>query len=197
MTGTLALYSEIIAGLHQTSSEEHLPQTVHGDTGRERVVFRYDPFSERESVRGGARGKCRETGRSARRDLPFFLVIRPARENERLPHGRLIAHHHHFGKGRARRIAALFGLSDLAEPLHVLGFFVLVVFSEFVVILVGAVVRAFAKCRFNQLRQRGFVLAVLVLHHPGFAEFRLDRDDLLHEFVVSGLRVFSLFLLLG
>src|SRR5207237_183602 len=133
--------------------------------------------------------KRRQAARRRWRHLPFLLAVIAACEDERLARGGLVGHHHHLRDTRVGRVPCLLRLPEFAEQLDVLRFLVLVVLGEFVVILVGAVVRPLAQRRLDERRQCGSVVAVLILRRGRVAEPLLDRQRLLHERVVSLLRL--------
>ena len=89
--------AEIIDRLDQPCSEDHLPETVYGNAGRQRIRGVHQPAGEVEPVAEGSAEATGKGGGYPGRDLFSRAVVGAANQQMRLAWGLALLHHHGGG----------------------------------------------------------------------------------------------------
>src|SRR5262245_23065616 len=114
MSRTLALRTEVFAGLDQAAPEVLLPNPVDGNTGRQRIILTYQPLSETQPVRRRIGRQTTQRGGHIAVDL-FVLVCESSADANKIGGSRdtgLVAHDQRGGNAKTVRL-----LLQFLEPL--------------------------------------------------------------------------------
>src|SRR6185369_839844 len=119
MRRLFALHAKILRRPHKARAKKLLPESIHRHASRQRILRVHQPAGESKSICRRIRWKRRQSPRSRRLHFLAALIVKPARQHERLPRLLHIPHHHHARNRIARSVPLLHPFPQLFQFLRV------------------------------------------------------------------------------